>query len=355
MSISNAKIISPGPLWQNSLKRLAEKGLYDVYFEASYVALNAQAGEARAFLYEERGHLFFFPFIKRPVLEVRNLYDFETAYGYGGVLSESQEPSFLQSAWQSFFALAREEGYIAGVVRTHPVLETQKFCNKAVLKMTPVTQTVLLDLSRPLVEIEDGFKKDHHRLMRKSSQDQTLQAQEELDAAAWQEFKTLYTQRMQILGAARSYFFDDGYFEGLKTLTTINGEKACRLFTVRKEQKLIAGALVLTGKDIWNYHLSASDEGFFACAPNNILLDHIIRSAHVAKAKTLLLGGGRTPAPDDPLLRFKQTFSQTLAQMYVGGLVINPQKYSSLCRTWENGVPPEKRERYKDYVLKYRY
>ncbi|MCB1782678.1 MAG: GNAT family N-acetyltransferase [Alphaproteobacteria bacterium] len=341
------KIIHPGKEWQTALEKLKEKGLYDIYFGEAYVTLNtAENGKAEAYTYTTPENIFFLPYIKRPVPGADEFYDLETAYGYGGALSTTKAPAFLNAAWKDFIEYAQRAGIIAGLLRCHPILQTQDFLIPPYTDVKPVSKTVAVNLDRTLGEVESEFKKDHRRLMRKSLETGQCVVSEEEGLQPWEEFTSLYTRRMETIGASDYYFFNSQYFKSLKNLS--------RLITVRLDGKMIAGASVLTSPEIWHYHLSASDEEAFARAPNNLMLDHIIRAAHNEKAKWLHLGGGRTPAPDDSLLLFKRSFSQTLLDLYIGSCIINREAYDEICKNWEK-ENPENAGRYGSYTLKYRY
>jgi hypothetical protein len=54
------------------------------------------------------------------------------------------------------------------------------------------------------------------------------------------------------------------------------------------------------------------------------------------------LGGGKTTAPDDPLLKFKQSFGGSLLEYKVAMVIGNDQKFQELCEGWiaENSTNP---------------
>lgn len=85
--------------WHDQLSFFASKGLGDICFLPEYVNLYAKGNSvAEAFIYEEGGERFFFPYLKSRVNEAfsqNELYDLETAYGYGGPLATTEEKSFF--------------------------------------------------------------------------------------------------------------------------------------------------------------------------------------------------------------------------------------------------------------------
>jgi hypothetical protein len=346
------RIVQADAEWDAVLSRLRALGLYDVFYEAAYSALYAKEGDAvEAFVYEEGADVLFFPYLKRSIPGEDSVYDFETAYGYGGPLSSSEDAAFLARAWGAFAELAREAGMIAGVVRFHPVLETQKFADGEVLSVRPIANAVAIDVARDWDDIEAGFKKDHRRVVRKAAEDSQIAFREVgNDDAAWEQFAVLYTQRMEDLDAAEMYYFDAAYFAGLRAL----GPDMCRLYGAFYGDDLMAAAVAFCAGDIWHYHLAASNGDYLQHAPNNVLIDGLARAAHEGGAQRLFLGGGRGAAEDDPLLRFKKSFAPADFHIAIGACVLDEARYGDVCTSWE-AANPDKVSRYAAYVLKYRY
>ena len=54
------------------------------------------------------------------------------------------------------------------------------------------------------------------------------------------------------------------------------------------------------------------------------------------------LGGGRSDAADDTLLKFKRSFSKESVDYYVARSIVSPDKYKKLAELYEeqNGVSP---------------
>jgi hypothetical protein len=117
------------------------------------------------------------------------------------------------------------------------------------------------------------------------------------------EFGALYRANMQALAAAPEYWFDDGYLLALR-------DAGATQVMAYDGAGLAAAALFLIGAPEASYHLSARrvDPAPPPGVMNLILLEGL-RQCRGAGASHCYLGGGRTAAPDDPLLRFKASMS----------------------------------------------
>jgi hypothetical protein len=114
-----------------------------------------------------------------------------------------------------------------------------------------------------------------------------------------------------------------------------------RLFFVEHQERIIAGGLfLLTGKTL-HYHLGGSCTDAQRFAPNNLLFHEVALWAQRHGFDILHLGGGRTNAPDDLLLRFKRRFSRELIPFHLGKRVHDQAQYDHLCDIWtsQHGEP----------------
>ena len=69
--------------------------------------------------------------------------------------------------------------------------------------------------------------------------------------------------------------------------------------------------------------------------------------------KNYLLGGGNNPG--DNLFKYKRSFSLNgVLDFYIGKKIHNKEVYGLVCKAWESKYP-EKKEKYKNFLLKYRY
>ena len=107
--------------WRQALGALPD-ALQDAYFQPDYVRLPTSPGETRAllFLCRRGADVWAHPILLRPVPPMgedsftRDLFDVETAYGYGGPLSTTDDGRFLRDSNAAFFEWLRERGVVLG-------------------------------------------------------------------------------------------------------------------------------------------------------------------------------------------------------------------------------------------------
>ena len=83
--------------------------LQDIYYSDSYISLYLKENEKIfTFEYKEDNNIFINKALKRPILKIGtlnlndNFYDLETAYGYGGFYTNSDDKQFIKKAMKSY-------------------------------------------------------------------------------------------------------------------------------------------------------------------------------------------------------------------------------------------------------------
>jgi serine/alanine adding enzyme len=150
----------------------------------------------------------------------------------------------------------------------------------------------------------------------------------------------LYEATMQRVNAAAFYRFPLAYYDLVKRTLAAN----TRIFLVKYEEKTVAAAVFFVGGDTVHYHLSGSYAEAQQLAPNNLLLHEVALWGQRHGFRRLHLGGGRSNAPDDPLLGFKKRVSKQVVPFYVGRQIHDQEQYDELCWLWQRqygeSMPP---------------
>jgi lipid II:glycine glycyltransferase (peptidoglycan interpeptide bridge formation enzyme) len=320
--------------WRTTLERFSS----DTYFGPEYhAACEDQEGSAAAFVAEDGGETLFYPFFRRPIRAVCSapvddgLSDIETAYGYSGPLATTTDQAFLARAWRAFADLCREQRVVAEFIRFHPYLENHRF----LAGFAPVhfdRFTVAVPLSRSPDALWNGYPPEQRNRLRKAMR-RGLTATSEPVAESLGEFRRLYRATMDRVGARADYYFSDAYFARLANQL---GD-GIALWAVRDHDRMVAAALFLVDRTSgrMHYHLGGSDAAALAHAPNNWLFHCAALDGGSQGLRSLHLGGGRSPDADDPLFRFKQTFSGQRLPFYIGKRIHDPDAYEMLCTTWQ--------------------
>lgn len=320
----------------------------DIYFTEEYVSLYGK-GQAECFVYQNADDLFLFPYIKKTInFQGEEYFDFESAYGYSGPISNSSDQNFQRSAWEIFCSQARERKIIAGFTRFHPLLgNAQAFRDNP--SVTFDRKTVAVDLTlEPQIIWEKQLAPANRRAIRKA-QDFGLRYETDYDLKFLKNFITVYYATMQRVKAADFYLFDNNYFMALKGL-----KEHLFLGLVFQGSEIIAAALFFTFGPYGHYHLGGSLAESRNFRPNNFLFFQTVQHLKERGFKRFHLGGGTDNSSQNTLYQFKKLFSRDEHDFHIGKFIFNPEVYQGLCREWEQKYQ-EKNKIFKNFLLKYRY
>jgi hypothetical protein len=350
--MTSVTIIFPGPEWDQVRSIFSDLGLDDIYYDHRYVSLYAQAkDQLEAFVFRDNGELFWFPYLRRRVnvFSFDNYFDFESAYGYGGPVASTTDSDFLGRAWQAFEVKARESKLIAGFIRFHPLLKTDRYANNSLVKVIQDRTTVRLTLDKTLDQIQKAYSRDNREKIKKSlNAGVTVSIQANREALVI--FSKFYIQRMNELQADDEYFFDEAYFRGIEELDS----PSYRVYLAFLDGKIIGGALILLSGRFVHYHLSATPKKYQKFGTNNRLRHEVICDFLETDYEQIHFGGGRGAAEDDSLLAFKKKFSSETALYCIGTCVLNSDIYRQAVESWRQ-ANPEKVDHFGSRVLCYHY
>ena len=319
----------------------------DIYFLEEYVKLyENESGKALCAVCSEDENILLMPFIRK---EIDGFYDFETAYGYGGPISNTDDAEWINKALCSMQAFLKEEKYICGFIRFHSLLENASLCEKQITTCFD-RNTVAIKINLPEAEIWANQITSKNRNMIRKAEKNELVYKAEYDFASIDEFITLYNTTMRRLKAEDFYFFNNNYYKNF--IDKFQGKDF--LGTVRKEGKLICAALFMYSGNYGHYHLEGSNHDYSNLAANNLLLWKTALELGKLGVKEFHLGGGYNSDTNNSLLKFKKSFSNNLKNFYIGKWIFNPNKYMELKKSWSEKYP-EKVNKYGRLLLCYRY
>jgi hypothetical protein len=252
---------------------------------------------------------------KNPGLAIK---DIQSPYGYGGPLSNSDDSQFLRMADDAFMHWARENSVVAEFLRFHPLISHRKWYAGRVAHNR---DTVSIDLSKDLLgQYRKRRRPDVERFL-----DSGLTVRRVSPESMQVVFPVLYRENMDRVGAAPDYYFPQSYLEALFSFGGTDN------WLVFAGDTPIAGAVILTSAvaRVAEYHLGADRQGSGQRA--------IVGLLHAAAAhyqslcfERFYLGGGRSTAPDDSLLFFKQGFSPLTNPFLIGSRVLEAEDYARL-------------------------
>lgn len=244
--------------------------------------------------------------------------DWQSPYGYGGPIAVGMDDDLLREAWSRFDAVALEQGVVAEFLRFHPLADNHLLYPGVVREDRRV---VAVDLAE--IDLATSYSVRGRNAIRKGQQ-AGLRVAWESPCGFRQSFATLYREAMQRIGAGDFYLFNDDYFSHLFGLPGI------RPVAVRREERLVAAAVFLFGPRVVEYHLSATTPEGRSAGATNVLLHEAASVGHREGRTTLYLGGGTDSRPDNPLLRFKESFAPADRQFRFGFRILNAARYEDL-------------------------
>lgn len=332
--------------WNELLNKFGETQK-DIYFYEEYVKMYEDSqSTALCVVCEENDSILLLPFLRR---EINGYFDFETAYGYGGPISNTNDHIWIHHAVEAVKNFLMEEKYVCGFVRFHPLIENAKLCMDC-FDVFFDRSTVTINTKMNGEDIWTRQISSKNRNMIRKAEKSGLIYKAEYDFQSISEFINLYNATMTRLHADKFYFFDDNYYREFMN----HFSDSAFLGTVRKDTKLVCAALFMYSRNYGHYHLEGSDYSYSNLGANNLLLWKTALEMHDLNVKEFHLGGGYDSAENNSLFKFKKAFSNELREFYIGKMIFNVKKYNEIKSNWIK-QNPDKVERYKNLLLCYRY
>src|SRR6218665_2411508 len=156
------------------------------------------------------------------------------------------------------------------------------------------------------------------------------------------QFRALYDATMERHQAPPFFRYDDAYWQQLLAL----GAQGLRLFGTFGRctgGRMTAAAMAIVHGASGLYHLGASGDEGAGPGAGNLSLFAMSCALMDSGVGFLNLTGGRTAAPDDPLLLFKRSNANGTAVFHIGQRIVDPPAYNAVARQWQQlrGAPPE--------------
>jgi len=325
--------------WHLILRALPQE-LQDIYFHPEYIGSFAHEHGSRGLMFvaQKGSDIWLYAFIIRRIFNIggrrfqKEIFDIESAYGYGGPITNSKDRDFINSSNEAFAEWCKKNCVISEFVRFHPLIQNQKWFSPG-MAISRDRDTVSIDL---LTMTESGLSVDQKtRNILRRVEKSGLRVLEYSSAEGFEQFVDLYLSTMRRLDSDNYYLFNDKYFNDLRELVAAHGW----LYVAELNGKWVAAAIFLRGKRLIHYHLSASDADNRIPGSTNILISHAAQRGHQLGYLRLHLGGGRTTASNDSLLIFKRKMATDVHSFFVGKRIHDSETYRALCDIWTNEYP----------------
>ena len=316
--------------------------LNDIYYSKKYVSLYLKDSEKLfEFEYKEDVNIFYTVSIKRAIEKIGNTqldekyYDLETAYGYGGFYTNSDDKHFIKRAFKEYYKKCENEKIIAEFIRFHPFNNFPIKYNNYLEFNIYDRDVVIITLNKNII---DSYSSKVRNIIKKADKKVTIQKSDNLI-----KFINLYNGTMKRNSATDFYFFSEDIFKNLYKIKNID------LYKVVFENEIIAMGFFIKGEDFIHYHLSANSPLSYRLNANYALLYNLSEIAKKEGKSYFILGGGTTSLEDDSLFRFKKKFSKETKPFYISGKIYNKKMYRRYIELWEEQSKVEVK-----YFLKYR-
>lgn len=335
------------PAWGDAVKRVSP-ALSDINFLPEWYKTweNHEQARAECIVAEFDGVLFIYPFFRKEIPgEVSGMvyYDLQTAYGYGGVITDTPNPP--ASAVKKFNDEVNDWLYdnrvIAEFIREHPLLD---HCRRDA------------DYVKVRTNVYVYPTKDYNILEKKTRQNVSKNLRNEeihliIDEKLkfLDDFVRLYRMNAERINMDVSYRFGDDYFDKIRLLLAEN----TRLIHVFYRDRIINSMLFFYYGNKGTMHLTGSDFDFQYLRGNDFLFYNAILLSANLGLEVVTMGGGTTNREDDSLFRFKSKFSNVFKDVMIGKKIINPGIYNRLVADWAAQYP-ELQEKYSHFFLRYR-
>jgi hypothetical protein len=340
--------------WRSLMNQLPVKW-QDIYFTPEYYRLYEELGDgsAQCFVFSKGNDLALYPFLINSVNKIgfeldKEYFDIQGAYGYNGVVSSSNDPTFIHAFYLTFDKWCIENSIIAEFTRFHPILRNQRFSANH-MDIVFDRKTVFVNLEQSYYDIFNHFQRTTKRQIKRATNRYDLTVRRfEKDTKILDTLWGIYTETMERAGADQYLYFNKDYFRQLLHSTS----SSC--FVAYSEEVAVAAIIVFHNSTYVHGHLGGALTNYLKMSPYSFLYDQIIRFGMDKGCKFYHVGGGRTNDPDDALLKFKLNFSQDMLDFFIGKKIWNPAVYALVVEHWEKRNP-EKKEKYQHHLLKYRY
>lgn len=306
-----------------------ELPLLPATLDPRYVAVDAcRAAILRpVFLCFERGARRWLHCVHLTRIPGTELMDASSPYGYGGPLTDCDEPDFLTAAWAAYSTWMTRQQVVVEYVRFHPLLANERHYGGS---LSDNRNVVAIDLTCD--DLEVVYAPRLRQTLKKAGRAGLVYREGDFAGKA-AHFGRYYRDAMQEIGADPFFQFDDGYFEqlgrcGLARLGVCQaaggaGDPDC---------PWLAACLFLEGSGMREYHLAATTPAGRAVAASSFALHQGALAARRLGYRRLYLGGGSDTRPDNPLLFFKSAFSPERLAYRTGSHVFDPVAYDELKR-----------------------
>ena len=330
----------------------------DIYFTPEYYQLYEELGDglARCFVYEDGEDIALYPFLLNSVNKlgynlVNQYYDIQGAYGHNGIIATSKSIHFLSDLLSTFLKYCKDNCIVAEFIRFNPIIKNHIYSNY----ITPVDalNSVIINLEPSIDSIWNNSLEGRARTAINKANRLSLEfvviLGDDISVKDIAEFRTIYLSTMKRNDADDFYFFTEEYFVQLIRKISEN----LILCFAKKDGIAISTEIDLFKNENAYAFLGGTLLKYNEFNPNSFLRYELIKALKEYGVKKYSIGGGHTR--NDSIYKYKKSFNKNSNyKFYIGKKIHNLSVYNNIVSQWEAKYP-EKIEKYKNFLLKYRY
>ncbi len=274
-------------------------------------------------LITDNGMAFFHTFSRKKI-DGTDQYDIEPFLGYSGPIVNTYDPDFIDQTINTYSCFCSENNIIAEIIRFNPIAENHiPFEKSDAIEIIPAKEIVIVNcLEDENKQLQNFSSKSARYRVHKGKRTCSFR---ELDKhIELNSFIELYKNSIISIHADKKWLLPSGFFKRIQ-----NG-KHFKILGVFHEDKLVSASLVI----LYNaaaYYLLAANTLDKVPGSNELLIVRINQFAAMNNIPFLILGGGNSVSPEDPLLRFKKKFSQKTYKFHIGKMIHIQEAYDEMC------------------------
>jgi hypothetical protein len=322
----------------------------DIYYTKKYANTYLEKnGKVIEFEYNKQDKYFKNISIKTAITKIADVkindgyFDSQTPYGYGGYLTNSDDPVFIKTALKKYREFCIKNKIIAEFLRFHPFNGFPSRFGRYLDFCADDRKVVYVDIEKSYEEIWNAYLPSLKRNIKKANKTELKLVR--LHTINWDEFLKSYYKTMLRHNAQRFYFFKKNYFKKLEKLKGFN------LYCSQYKNKHLNFIAVLESYPFVYYHLGATNPAYYHLNPNPFAFDELIKLYQRKGFQVFYLGGGTSRNENDSLYKFKNKFSPLNKSFYIGGNIFLPEFYEKYLELWS---AKNKNDNVPAYFLKYR-
>jgi len=296
----------------------------DVYFSQTYGRAAGVSDDGEWILLEAFGGAWQVPLVVRDLGDGAK--DAISPYGYSGVYASTSLTSVdIQAAWSATVSALRELEVISVLLR-HSPLVPQAPDLPGLISIVRGHPTIVVEPANVGSAWDSlaGTCRTRIRKALKNGYTGDVRQASSQDLAPHGDFRRLYEQTMQRLGATPLYFFSDRYY---KELAEGLGSDLLVAEVRNAKGVPVSSALLMRHAHLLHYHLSGSNPDGARMGSNNLMMWTAAEFSAEQGLGQFHLGGGLNGR--DGLFHFKQTFGGRELMYDVSGLIVNHESYQT--------------------------